>query len=149
MALEAKNKLGCWQTSNRFLFVPYWSCCNSMVLSWIFNSVSKDIASSVIFMKDAREVWLDLQNRFSQQNGPRIFEIQRSIVNHHRQNHSIGTNYTVLKRLWNEFANSNSLPTCTCGVIREINAHLWRYSEDCCPCSFASFSTADSTSLKV
>ncbi|GAV79387.1 UBN2_3 domain-containing protein, partial [Cephalotus follicularis] len=60
MALEAKNKLGFIiglvgkPLVDSSLF-PYWSRCNSMALSRILNSVSKDIATSVIFMKDARE----------------------------------------------------------------------------------------------
>ncbi|GAV62904.1 LOW QUALITY PROTEIN: UBN2_3 domain-containing protein, partial [Cephalotus follicularis] len=59
MALEAKNKLGFINglvskpLADSSLF-PY-SRCNSMVLSWILNYISNDIASSVIFMKDARE----------------------------------------------------------------------------------------------
>ena len=58
---------------------PYytaWCKCNSTVLGWLFNSVSKDLQPTVVYFKTAREVWLDLQHRFSQGNGPRIFELK-------------------------------------------------------------------------
>ncbi|GKV47196.1 hypothetical protein SLEP1_g54116 [Rubroshorea leprosula] len=80
MALEAKNKLGFVDgtinepTSNSTLFT-IWSRCNSMVLSWILNALSKDIANSVVFMKTACNVWINLKDRFSQFNAPWIFEI--------------------------------------------------------------------------
>jgi hypothetical protein len=45
------------------------------VISWILNSISKDIAESVIYINTAEEMWLDLKDRFSQKNGPRIFQL--------------------------------------------------------------------------
>ena len=51
-----------------------------MVLSWILNSSTPNIANSVIFYNTAHEVWEDLQNRFFQSNAPRIFHIEREIT---------------------------------------------------------------------
>ena len=42
-----------------------WKKCNIMVLSWLINSMSKDLISSVIYLNNAQEVWTDLKNRFS------------------------------------------------------------------------------------
>ena len=50
-----------------------------MVISWILNSVSKDIASSVIYANTTQEMWEDLKERFAQGNGPQVFEIQKAI----------------------------------------------------------------------
>lgn len=33
-----------------------WSRCNDMVISWILNSLSKDIAESVLYSKTAKEI---------------------------------------------------------------------------------------------
>ncbi|KAA8518376.1 hypothetical protein F0562_015741 [Nyssa sinensis] len=85
MALSAKNKLGfidgsisrpSQQTDKLF---DAWSRCNNMVLSWILNSVSKDLAASIIFIDTAAAVWKDLKERFSQSNAPRIFQLQQAI----------------------------------------------------------------------
>ena len=40
-----------------------WCKCNSTILTWLYNSVSKDLQSSIVYFKTARDVWLDLQNR--------------------------------------------------------------------------------------
>ena len=54
-----------------------WICNNNMVISWILNSISKEISASVIFTDSAHDIWLDLKDRFQQSNGPRIFQLRR------------------------------------------------------------------------
>ncbi len=72
MALTAKNKLGFVDGSivkpapAASTYLP-WIRCNTMVLSWILNSFSKDIAASVIYLNTAHEIWLNLKERFSQE----------------------------------------------------------------------------------
>ena len=81
MALTAKNKVGfvngLIEQPKDELLPAYnaWVRCNTMVISWLLNSLSKEIASSVIYANTAREIWEDLEERFAQGNGLRIFEI--------------------------------------------------------------------------
>ena len=42
-----------------------WTRCNMTVLSWIINSISPNIASSIMYTDNARTIWLDLRHRFS------------------------------------------------------------------------------------
>lgn len=42
-----------------------WKCCNNMIVSWIHNSISPSIKSSIAFVDDAKEIWVDLQDLFS------------------------------------------------------------------------------------
>ena len=85
IALDAKSKLGFIDGSiPKPLSVdhPYyiaWYKCNSTALAWLFNSVSRDLQPSIVYFKTTREVWLDLQHRFSQGNGPRISELRREV----------------------------------------------------------------------
>jgi hypothetical protein len=67
MALTAKNKLSFLNSS---LDKPFdessaeyhaWICSNTMVTSWLLNSVSKDIAVSVIYIDNVVDVWTDLE----------------------------------------------------------------------------------------
>lgn len=61
--------------------------------------------SSVIYMNSAKEIWLYLKERFSQSNGPRIYQLQKTI-NSLSQNHgSVISYFTCLKGLWEELAN--------------------------------------------
>jgi hypothetical protein len=78
VALSAKNKL-CFidgSLPKPSVFESYyhaWTRCNNLVVSWILNSVSKEIYSIVIYITSAHDVWQDLMDRYTQKNGPRVF----------------------------------------------------------------------------
>ncbi|KAL5864007.1 hypothetical protein ACOSQ3_001521 [Xanthoceras sorbifolium] len=63
--------------------------------------------SRVIYYSTAHEVWEDLREQFSQNNAPRIFEIQRDIAYFRQEQLSVSTYYTKLKSLWDELASYN------------------------------------------
>ena len=62
IALDAKYKIGFIDGSllkPQYVDHPLhsaWCKCNSTVLAWLFNSVSKDLQPSVVYFKTAREV---------------------------------------------------------------------------------------------
>uniref|UniRef100_A0A2N9IAK7 Reverse transcriptase Ty1/copia-type domain-containing protein n=1 Tax=Fagus sylvatica TaxID=28930 RepID=A0A2N9IAK7_FAGSY len=124
MALTAKNKIG---FINGTITAPndetlpsfnLWTRCNTMVISWILNSVSKDIASSVIYANTAQEMWEDLKERFAQGNGPRVFEIQKAISSLTQDQCNVSVYFTKLKSLWDELNNYRSFPPCSCGALK-------------------------------
>jgi hypothetical protein len=129
MALTTKNKLG-FVTGT--LFPPnvpesdplnFSGCrCNNMVLSWLINSVSKEIAASIIYIDSVAEMWTDLQDRFSHLNGPRVFQLQQKLSSLSQENDSVSTYFTTLKALWDELEHQESLPCCTCGAAKAIQA---------------------------
>lgn len=60
-SLFAKNKLGLIdgrisQSTSYSPYYAYWERCNDMVKTWIINSVSREIATSVMCLKTAKEV---------------------------------------------------------------------------------------------
>ena len=118
ISLDAKNKLGfidATMPKPQYVNHPYytaWCKCNSTVLAWLFNSISKDLQPSVVYFKTAREVWVDLQYRYSQGNGARIFELRKEVSSLTQENLTINAYYTKFKGLWDEFVNYR---TCTCG----------------------------------
>lgn len=89
------------------------------VLNWIINSVSPDIGSSIMYTDNARAIWLDLRNRFSQKSEPRIFELQKEAAYLVQGQFSIKAYYTKFKALIDELANYQSVPVdkrpCSCG----------------------------------
>jgi hypothetical protein len=42
-----------------------WTRCNNMIITWILNSILKEIASSVIYITTCEEMGLDLKDWFS------------------------------------------------------------------------------------
>jgi hypothetical protein len=129
IALTAKNKLAFVDGS---LLQPAvesgveyqaWIRCNNMVLSWILNSVSKEIAASVIYIDTCHGMWLDLKECFSQKNGPRVFQLQKSISALTQDNSSVSCYFTQLKSLWDELSNYRPIPPCSCGGMKVVAAH--------------------------
>lgn len=82
IALSVKNKIGFIDGSilkpdgDDLDLLNSW-IRNNVVISWILNSISKDICVSIIFSDSAKEIWYDLKERFQQSNGPRIFQLRR------------------------------------------------------------------------
>jgi hypothetical protein len=101
-----------------------WNRCNSLVKTWLLGSMSKDIAASIINCKDARQMWLDLQERFSHVNVVQLFNIENEIHNCVQGNMSVGSYFTKLKGLWDERDALCTFPTCTCGSVKEVAAYL-------------------------
>ena len=84
MALVSKNKMGFLNGSiatpaSTDPLYPAWERCNTMLMSWLLNSVSQSIAQSVIYLDHASEIWKDLRERFSQSDLLRIAELQEKV----------------------------------------------------------------------
>lgn len=87
ITLIAKNKLGFTdgnisppQNLNSNMF-RLWLRNNNIVIYWILNFVSKEIAASVMFSSLAWDIWMDLKDHFQQRNGPRIFQLHHELMN--------------------------------------------------------------------
>ena len=82
IALSAKNKLGfvngkVTKPSTNHINFDLWQRCNDMVMPWILNVLSSDIAESVLYSSTAEEVWKDLDDRFGQSNGANCIIFKR------------------------------------------------------------------------
>ena len=104
-----------------------------MFLSWILNSKSEDLISSVIYLSTAQEVWTNLENRFSQGNGPRAFELRRMVSNLSQENLTVSSYYTKFRIIWDELINYKFIPSCSCGVCTcgSMAAHAKYQEEEC------------------
>ncbi|KAL5565662.1 hypothetical protein UlMin_028826 [Ulmus minor] len=131
IALSVKNKLGFIDGSipkpqGNDPNLHSWIRNNNIVISWILNSVSKEISASIIFSNSALDIWLDLKDRFQQSNGPRIFQLRRELMNHVQGQNSISIYFTKLKSVWEELSNYRpncSCGKCTCGGVKLLNSH--------------------------
>lgn len=104
ISLSAKNKAGLVngripKPSLKSLLYDYWLRCNDMVFAWLSNSLSKDIAETVLRCETARDIWSDLEERYGQSNANRYYQIQREIAGISQGSSDIATYYTRLRRL--------------------------------------------------
>ncbi|XP_057969382.1 uncharacterized protein LOC131158529 [Malania oleifera] len=128
LALQAKNKI---KFIDGTLTPPdspssaealQWSHCNGIVISWLLNCISKDISSSVLYCDSAYAIWVDLKDRYSQINGPRLFKLKQDTASLVQGFYSVTAYFAKLKSLWDELLVVQFNPTCTCAAHKEILA---------------------------
>ncbi|KAF5458182.1 hypothetical protein F2P56_022236, partial [Juglans regia] len=133
-ALRAKNKLAFISgliskpTDPDNPLFDLWERCNDMVVSWLQNSISPSIKSSVAFVDDAREIWLDLEDRFSHQNGPRIYQLKKTLASLLQESDTVSVYYGKLKTLRDELLIYDPILFCKCGSMKIL---FDRYQRDC------------------
>ncbi|KAH0635766.1 hypothetical protein KY289_035681 [Solanum tuberosum] len=79
-SLSVKNKLDFvtgeyLKPDTPSMTVRQWERCDDMVISWILNSLSKEIADSIEYVANSEELWKELQDRYDQTNGAKLYQI--------------------------------------------------------------------------
>ncbi|XP_023730874.1 uncharacterized protein LOC111878586 [Lactuca sativa] len=108
--------------------ISNWDRVNSMVISWILNSLNKDIAESVLFFQTANEIWVELNQRYAQSNGAMIYQIQKQLYSIIQGSEDFSTYFTKIKHVLDELRMIQEVPTCTCSFA----AILKKFMEDQC-----------------
>ncbi|KAL0337574.1 UNVERIFIED_CONTAM: hypothetical protein Scaly_2032500 [Sesamum calycinum] len=96
-----------------------WNRTDSMVMTWILNCMSKELAEAFMYVGSSRELWLELEARFGESNNPMIYQLQREIGQVTQGNMSIIEYYTKLKKLWDEL----------CAWLPHLNAHAQAHNQ--------------------
>ncbi|XP_050229563.1 uncharacterized protein LOC126678711 [Mercurialis annua] len=115
-----------------------WERCNTLVMFWLYRSVSQTIADSVSCMDSALEIWNDLKDRLSLGDACRIGDLQEEFFTYKQNTLSVNEYFTHLKTIWDELKSLRSLPLCTCepkcscGLIETVekntsNDHVIRF----------------------
>lgn len=109
-----------------------WQRCNDMVISWILNSLSRDISESVLYTANASALWIELNDRYSQVNGAKLYQLQKALCDISQGNNNIATYFSKLKATWDVLAALDEIPAYTCAasqlmVKREANQRLVQF----------------------
>lgn len=121
IALASKLKLGFvdgsyTQPPTNSPLLIYWLRCNNIIISWILNSVSIDIRNSIVYLKSARTMWLDLEDRFVQRNVPKLFNLRKEISHLTQGSMSISSYFTKFRTINDESDCIVTKPRCTCNL---------------------------------
>ena len=120
LTLSAKNKIGFVngviktpvdETSDEF---HAWSRCNDLVCSWLLFNLDESIAGSVMFKRSARDIWLDLEERFGYTSLAQIYALEQQLAEVTQGNQSVSEFFTSIKSLWDAIDEAHPLPYCTC-----------------------------------
>ncbi|KAL0365211.1 UNVERIFIED_CONTAM: hypothetical protein Sangu_0618700 [Sesamum angustifolium] len=119
-ALGAKSKLGfitgaCRKPTGDPELIEQWTRVDCMVASWLLNTMTKNISNAFIYAKSARTLWIDLEQRYGQRNGPLLYQLEREIASVSQGDLSIVDYFTKIQMLWDELVQVRPIPECTCG----------------------------------
>jgi len=80
------------------------------------NVVVKKISDSILFLASAQHVWKQLEHRFCQVDGTKVFQAQRDLYSISQGNMSILDYFTYIKKLWDDYNSLIIIPYCACGM---------------------------------
>ncbi|KAH0678654.1 hypothetical protein KY284_019739 [Solanum tuberosum] len=101
-----------------------------MVIAWLLNSLSKDISESIIYSQTAVDLWSELEERYGQPDGSKLFQLQRELNNISQGSNDVATYYTKLKRIWDQLKVLNTFMTCSCECKCGAKTHNQKMNED-------------------
>ncbi|GJR72454.1 ribonuclease H-like domain-containing protein [Tanacetum coccineum] len=97
--------------------------CNSIVLSWLLNSVSPDLFLGQIFSDNASDVWAELKETYDKLDGYIILSLLQKIHNFKQGELTVSEYYRRLNSLWREFDIMTKLPKCSCAAREDVSKH--------------------------
>ncbi|KAK4277218.1 hypothetical protein QN277_015243 [Acacia crassicarpa] len=125
IALKGKHKVGfvdgsCKKSDQPPHLKDQWERCNAVILSWLLNSISKELANGFMFHEDAHRVWADLKELFDKQTGSRIFALHREISLLRQGPSTVSSYFSKLKELWEEQSILVKIPSCQCSTSTDF-----------------------------
>jgi len=132
IALTVKNKIAFIDgslpqpiTNNQTLRVA-WLRSNNLVLSWLMNSIAKDIRSSLLYFTTAFEIWEELRVRYLRSDGPRVFSLEKSLSSISQNSKTVTDYFSEFKALWDEYISYRPIPnykygnldSCSCNILK-------------------------------
>ncbi|XP_009770586.1 uncharacterized protein [Nicotiana sylvestris] len=120
IGLSCKNKLGIINgtISKSNVTSPFyepWCRCNDMVIASILNSLETEIRESVMYTESATKLWKDIEKRYGQPNGSKMYQICKALSSISQGASNIASYFFRIKKLWDELAYSITYPDCVCG----------------------------------
>ncbi|KAJ0492486.1 putative RNA-directed DNA polymerase [Helianthus annuus] len=126
LALEAKNKYGfidgkCIKPKDDQVLANQWERCNSVVITWLLNSISEELFLGQVFSKLASEVWTDLKESFDKVDGSVVYDLYKRINGISQNGSTVAEYYNRLTTMWKQFDAMVQLPTCSCQAAKDYN----------------------------
>lgn len=109
-SLEAKNVIGFIDGSipkpeETDAYYNIWCRCNSMVKSWLLNSVTKKIYTIILYFQSAADIWKDLHTGFHKSNLPRLYKLRHQLQSLRQGNMDLSSYHTQTQAYWEELSS--------------------------------------------
>ena len=85
--------------------------------------INEKIATTLQWLKTAKDIWDELEERYGQTTCAQLFSIQEKISKVvQSSDESVESFFTKMKSLWDKLDNLDPLPACGCsGYTCEVN----------------------------
>ncbi|KAF5450496.1 hypothetical protein F2P56_030845 [Juglans regia] len=123
IALTVKNKIAFIDESltqsslDDPRFRVAWLRANNLVLSWLINSIAKEIRGSLLYFTCAFDIWEELKTRYLQSDGPQVFTLKKSLSSISQGSKSVIEYFSEFKTLWDEYISYRPIPNYRCGNL--------------------------------
>ncbi|XP_076888654.1 uncharacterized protein LOC143539135 [Bidens hawaiensis] len=126
LALQVKNKLGsvngiCERPTDDEVLKSQWDMCNSIVLTWILNSLCEELYVGQIYSQFASDVWTELKETYEKIDGLVVFNMFQEINLLKQNGDSVSDYYHKLNTLWKQLDAMVQLPSCSCQASKGFN----------------------------
>ena len=92
-----------------------WQTLHAMLVSWITNTITPEVKSTLTKYSEASRLWAHLKQCFSIVNGPRIQQIKSSLARcEQTKTMPVSTYYGKLNSLWEELSLLEPPISCSC-----------------------------------
>ncbi|CAM8991331.1 unnamed protein product [Rhodiola kirilowii] len=91
-----------------------WCSVNAMMVGWILQSVDSSIRSSLTYCDSVKDLWDEIQQRFSIGNAPRVHQLRTEIARCRQDGQSVAVYFGRLKHLSEELQTYLKPRCCTC-----------------------------------
>ncbi|KAF5469796.1 hypothetical protein F2P56_010356 [Juglans regia] len=136
IALTVKNKVAFVDgslvqpiTNDPYLRVA-WLRANNLVLSWLMNSIAKEIRGSLLYFTNAFDIWEELRVRYLRSDGPRVFFLEKSLSSISQNSKSVTEYFSEFKALWDEYISYRPIPSCRCGNLNRCSCNILKNLTD-------------------
>ncbi|XP_057976054.1 uncharacterized protein LOC131163475 [Malania oleifera] len=107
-----------------------WLRANNLVLSWLMNSITKEISGSLLYFTAACDVWEELKTRYLRSDGPRVFTLEKSLSSISQGARSVTEYFNEFKTLWDDYISWRPIPSCRCGILDRCSCNLLKNFTD-------------------
>lgn len=107
-----------------------WERYEDIVTPLILNSLTKEIVDSVGYVQNFAELWKELEDRYGQKHGGKLYQIQQEINDLSHGSLDIIVFYTKLKNLWEELNTLNTKAQCTCSCTCGAKEIFYKCEQD-------------------
>ncbi|XP_010323516.1 uncharacterized protein [Solanum lycopersicum] len=108
--------------SNNFMYMHPFDNIGAMLVPEIVDSVG--------YVQNFAELWKELEDRYGQKHGGKLYQIQQEINDLSHGSLDIIVFYTKLKNLWEELNTLNTKAQCTCSCTCGAKEIFYKCEQD-------------------